>query len=47
MAGMSWSEVADRDAQGFCPASPDYDEPHIADDTDASHCRECGASLEG
>lgn len=41
--GMSWSEVADRDAAGYCPASPDYSEPHIAD---GDVCSECGAQLD-
>lgn len=38
--GMSWGEVAERDAAGYCPASLDYNEPHIAD---GNVCSECGA----
>lgn len=42
---LSWSEVAERDAKGYCPASPDYDQPHISED--GKTCDECGAAIEG
>lgn len=41
--GMSWGEVAERDAAGHCPASPGYNDPHVAD---GNVCSECGAELD-
>ena len=40
----SWAEVAEKDAAGLCPASPDYALPHIpaGDGT----CSECGAAID-
>lgn len=37
---LSWSDVADQSARGWCPASPDGTEPHIV--TDDATCDECG-----
>lgn len=41
--GMSWSEVADKSSAGMCPASQEYNEPHIPDGH--GHCAECGAEM--
>lgn len=40
---MSWSEVAERDAAGYCPSSLNYDGLHLV--TDGETCDECGATV--
>lgn len=40
----AWSEVAEKDAAGLCPSSPNWEDPHIpaGDGT----CAECGATID-
>lgn len=39
---LSWGDVAEQSARGWCPASPDGTDPHIV--TDGATCDECGAT---
>lgn len=39
---MTWSEMAAR--EGLCPASINYDEPHLV--SDGRYCDECGALVD-
>ena len=41
---LSWGDVAEQSARGWCPASPEGTEPHIV--TDGRTCDECGADAE-
>lgn len=40
---LSWSDVAEQSARGWCPASPGGNESHVV--TDGRTCDECGADL--